>query len=226
MKLFVIEDNEVEINAPWIKLIPEFSRLFAVKGKKLAFNRNTYAKKQLAYIYFMLDFSSPLKNWNVDDKKKEALRYTSLTEEDVKGEAFVEAYSYYERFQFECCRPLKTYNAGLKAMEAMDSYLETVNFDSRDKMGKLLYTPNQLVDNLSKVNKAYDELAKLEKRVETELAQNTGIRGKSFMSEREVKFGNNKTMRSEEEWDETGTNIPTGPEMVDLSELLNDEDVS
>lgn len=229
MKLFLIdENNEVVVNQPWIKLIPEFKAVFSYFRSKSKSTSQSYSKanKVLAYIYFMADFSSPLKTWNEEDKKKEALRYTSLTEEDLKPKVVQDALAYYKFMLIECCRPYKTYQAALKAMESMDNYLETVNFDDKDKQGKLLYTPNQLVDNLAKTNKAYDEIYKLEKRVETELEQNTGIRGKATMSDREIKFANTKAGIEDTSWDESGTNMPEGPNMVDIAEVLKPKDVS
>lgn len=220
MTLFTIDDNnEVVVNAPWIKLIPEFQAVFKHFGGRV--DRPGKGVKVLAYIYFMLDFSSPLKTWNEADKKKEALRYCSITEDDVKLPVVKAALAYYEELQYECCRPLKTFRSAQKAMESMDTFLENVDFDARDKQGKLLFTPTQYADMVSKVNKVYDEIYKLEKRVETELEQNSGIRGKrSTMSDREIRYANTKSAIDQETWDETSGDVPTGPNYVDIADIL------
>lgn len=226
MKLFTIDDNnEVLVNAAWIKLIPEFKAVFTHFGGRP--DRPGKATKVLAYIYFILDFSSPLKTWNDEDKKKEALRYCSITEEDVKLPVVKKALTYYEELQYECCRPLKTYRSAQKAMESMDTFLENVDFDARDKQGKLLFTPTQYADMMAKVNKVYDEIYKLEKRVETELEQNAGIRGKkSVMSDREIRYANTKGSVGDSSWDETTGDVPTGPNYVDIADLLKPKDES
>lgn len=164
----------------------------------------------------MLDFSSPLKNWNEADRTKEALRYCDLTEADIKAPVLKEAMEYYEKLQTECCRPLKTYRAALKGMEAMDNYFDNINFTDVDKMGKLKFTPNQFIDNLAKTNKAYDELRKLETRVYTELEENTGIRGKAVMSDREIKYAKSKAILDSTEWNENYGDIPEGPKMIEI----------
>jgi hypothetical protein len=228
MKLFEInEDNEVVINAPWVDLIPQFKALRTLVTKQDSRanlqKKNAKLKKLYAYIYFMFDFASPLKTWNEQDRHKESLKYTTLTELDIKGKELQDAIAHYKMLQIECCRPLKTYRAAMKGMEAMDEYFEAINFHEVDKQGKLLFTPNQFIDNVTKANKAYDELYKLEKRVEMELTQSTGIRGKSVMSDREVKYANLKGYK-EEEWNETTGDIPEGPKLLDLGSLIKTEE--
>jgi hypothetical protein len=223
MKLFIIdENNEVVVNQPWVKLIPEFKAIFTYFRSKSNSGSQSYAKanKVLAYIYFMVDFSSPLKTWNEDDRKVEAMRYTSLTADDVKLKVVQDALDYYYSLLIANCRPLKTYHSLLKTAEAMDKYFETLNFDSVDKQGKLKYTPNQAVDNAGKMNKFYDELYKLETRVTTELEQNSGIRGKSTFGDKELQYASDKLKGKEARWDETTGDIPEGPQMKDISELL------
>ena len=226
MKLFVIdENNEVVVNQPWIKLIPEFKAIFTHfrSNSKSSSQSYTKANKVLAYIYFMVDFSSPLKTWNEVDRKVEAMRYTSLTEAEVKLKVVQDALDYYYSLLIANCRPLKTYHSLLKTAEAMDKYFETLNFDSVDKQGKLKYTPNQAVDNAGKMNKFYDELYKLETRVTTELEQNSGIRGKSTFGDKELQYASDKLKGKEARWDETTGDIPEGPQMVDISKILNKE---
>lgn len=226
MKLFTVdENNEVVVNAPWIKLIPEFKNVYSqAKVMKKGGNYQVYANKQMAFIYFMLDFSSPLKTWNEEDKQKEALRYCSLTEADVRTETMKKALAYYEFLQIEACRPIKTYRALQLTADAMDEYFASINFKEVDKQGKLKYTPNQAVDNAAKMNKFYDEMHKLSIRISTELEQNTGIRGKSTMGDKEIAYANEKLKGLQDKWDETTGNVPEGPTMMDIHEILTKEE--
>jgi hypothetical protein len=75
MELFIIEDNEVLINSPYIKLIPQFKALFNKHGK-VAYDRNSFGIKRLTYIYFMADMSSPLIEYTEDKRKEKALEYS------------------------------------------------------------------------------------------------------------------------------------------------------
>lgn len=204
MNLFVIdENNEVKINAPWIKLIPQFGTLFESKNKFLAWDRNTYAKKLLSFIYFYRDFTSPLRDWDEEPRKAEALKYTDLKASDVSTPKMKTAIEYYAKLQYEACRALKTYESSLAGLTAMDNYLKSVDFDQKDKQGKLLYTPNQYVANLALTDKAYDVLDRLANRVKTQLEQNTGIRGKAVMGDSEIKAASSNTDVTEQvAWNE------------------------
>lgn len=210
MKLFSInEQNEVVINFPWIKLIPEFDALFNYREGKAnvrRVNKDTLGKKLLAYVYFMEDFTSPIITWEEDEKKAEALRYTNLTTSDIddKVEKALETYA---TLQYKVCRPLKTYKAVLKSLDAMDQYFETINLNERDKQGKLLYTPNQLTTNITTINKAYEELAKLEKSIEETISQQKTIRGTASLGDREMKQVKGTTKVWEEKGNPNGDRV-------------------
>lgn len=223
MKLFTIdENNEVKLNVPWIGLIPEFKELFRAADKKVRYDRVTKGKKVLAYVYFMLDFTSPLRDWNKEEKHLEALRYTDLTDEDVKDPKVKAALKVYEELQLKACRPLKSHRAALKALDAMDTYLENVDFDARDKQGKLLYTPNQATANIGTLNKAYDELAKLAKRVEMELEQNAGVRGQAELGDKEKMAASDaSSAQTEGDWNEDTPDASTSTNWVDMVDALN-----
>lgn len=222
MKLFTIdENNEVKVNVPWIGLIPEFKELFRGSDRKVRFD-NSKGKKLLAYIYFMLDFTSPLRDWNKEEKELESLRYTDLTKEDIKDPKVGVAFNLYEKLQLKACRPLKSHRSALKALDAMDEYLENVDFDARDKQGKLLYTPNQATANIGILNKAYDELAKLEKRIEIELQQHAGARGQAELGDKErMATGDNSSSQTEGDWNEDTPDASTSVNWVDMTDVLN-----
>lgn len=223
MKLFTVdENNEVKLNVPWIGLIPEFKELFRAADKKIRYDRVTKGKKVLAYVYFMLDFTSPLRDWNKDEKHLEALRYTDLTPEDVKDPKVQAALKIYEELQLKACRPLKTFKALHQTADAMDEYFSSINFNEVDKQGKLKYTPNQAVDNAAKMNKFYDELAKLAKRIEIELEQNTGIRGQAELGDKEkMAAGDTSSAQTEGDWNEDSPDASTSINWVDMTEALN-----
>lgn len=220
MKLFEVDENsEVKINSPWIKLVPEFRELFIITSKKLAYDKNTYAKKLLAFIYFYRDFSSPLRDWEDEARFKESLKYTELTDADVKTEKVRKALEAYIHIQYEACRALKTYEASMKGLAAMDKYLNEVDFTKVDKQGKLLYTPNQYVANLALVNKAYDELRKLANSIQHDLTQTTGIRGKAVMGDKEMKTEDEQMDNTA--WDENVIAPDGKTQWKDIDGLIN-----
>ena len=225
MKLFELdENNEVKVNSVWIKLIPEFNVLFSNRTKaRTGWDRDVLGVKRLSYIYFMLDFTSPIADWEDEKKQAEALNYTGLSKQDVETDIVMNALAKYELLQNEICRPLKTYRAALRGLEAMDNYLETVDFTQTDKQGKLLYTPNQFTTNMATINKAYDELNKLRKRIEEELSQTSSIRGAATMGDREMRYFNKPEASAQPEgWEETMPEGEGETNWVDLQNILND----
>ncbi len=223
MKLFVIDEetNQVLINVPWIKLVPEFRALFFQRTTKAkdGYERDAEGRKRLAYIYFMLDFSSPLRDYSDEDREKNALDYTGLTATDVQSEAVVNAMYRYTELQHKQSRKKKSYDAILKGLEAMDTYFEGVDFTKTDKLGKPLYTPNQYADSLSKINKTYAELDKMAGDIENELAASNGIRGKATLGDKEGKTQLKKD--NSEAWNEDTMPDDSARKWIDLTDTLN-----
>ena len=219
--LVVDENNEVKVNAPWILLIPEFRALFESRSRT-AWDRNTYAKKVLAFIYFYKDFYSPLRDWEDELRFKESLKYTEVAEQDVKDEKVVAAVAKYKFLQYNACRAIKTYEASLVGLTAMDTYLKTIDFNARDKQGKLLYTPNQYAANLALTEKAYDTLDKLANRVVRQLEQHSGIRGKGVMGDSEIKAANLSGSAMEQlPWDEAVITPDDRTQWTEITGLLD-----
>ena len=221
MKLFEVNElGEAIVNKPWISLIPEFQNLFRNSQNSVKYNLPK-GRAYLAYIYFVCDFSSPLREWEETKRKAEAARYASLTPEDLKVPKLQAAVDYYQVLQQEACRALRSYKAAQKGLDKMDEYFETIDFTKVDKQGKLMYTPNQYIDNIAKTNKAYDELEKLAKRVDIELTQSTGIRGTAELGERELQRSRGGQESSETEWNENNPDADSPMKFLDLAEVLH-----
>lgn len=221
MKLFEVNEfGEAVVNKPWLSLIPEFRELFRLPSGKVSYERSD-GRKYLIYIYFTLDFSSPLREWEEDKRKLEALRYAGLTEANVKQPKVQAAIKYYEMLQYSTCRALRSYRAAQVGLDKMDEYFENIDFTQTDKQGKLLYTPNQYIDNIAKTNKAYDELEKLSKRVETELTQSTGIRGTAELGDKEVQRSKGRQEEGEDDWNEDVNDADSPTTYIDISDFLH-----
>lgn len=181
VKLFEIDENrELVLNKPWILLVPEFAALLARdKGSKGDYrgDKKLKARKELAFIYFMEDFSSPIRDWEAEEKLKEAKYYADLQDKDI-DEAVETARVKYADMMLKSSRSLRTLKSVYTGMDALDEYFENIDFKKTDKMGKLLNDPTSFAANITKLNKVYDEIRNFEKRVEEEMKQAaSGIRG-------------------------------------------------
>lgn len=226
MNLFTVNsENEVDLNVPWIKQIPEFKALFVKKNGKVVYARDAYARKLLSFIYFMWDFSSPIRNWDEEARQNESLKYAELEEADIKTDTVTAAATLYQEIQIKSCRALKTYRVCQKGLTGMDDFVQNLNFNLKDKMGKLLFTPDDFAKFLKNVNLAYDELAKLEERIQKELqGGGEGIRGKATLgdTENQVRQGVWKETAPEDlgqtKWNDISKIIGTDKESADDEE--------
>jgi len=175
--LELTEDKQVALNKVFVATIPEFKAL-VTRDKSRDSRGYTRAKatKELTFIYFYCDFNSPIRDWEDDERKKEALYYAQLKEEDLDTEVMTANQKYFD-LQLAASRPLRTLKALYKGLDAMDNYFESIDFSKVDKQGKLLNSPTDFVNNAAKLNKMYDEVRNFEKRVEADLIEQAGIRG-------------------------------------------------
>lgn len=220
MELFDLDENDytVRLNRTWLYLIPEFSNILkkdkGSTGDKGG-HRKLWARKRFAYIYFAIDFKSPIYSWDEKEKQAEALRYTSLDEKDIEQDYMKEAIATYRQLQFKASRSLRTLEAVNKGLSQLDNYFENIDFNKTDKMGKILYSATDYVKNISTLNKAYDELNAFEKRVMAELTKSGGIRGSATKGDREVD-SRSKTANTESTWDEGSPEEEKTPNWFDL----------
>lgn len=221
MRLFeVTETGEAKLNKAWLSLIPQFRELFKRTDKKVDFNRAS-GKQYVTYIYFMYDFTSPIRDWTEDKRHEGALQYSGLTEKEVKQPMVKAAIEEYKLLQIRKCRAVASYRAAQKGLDKMDEYFENIDFSKTDKQGKLLYTPNQYIDNLGKTNKAYDELEKLARRVETELTEGVGgIRGMADLGDREKTVGQGMVEETEDKWSEDAPEDSNSISFTDIGDIL------
>ena len=141
MRLFTInESNQVELNKPWIMLVPEFAILLRRdKGSEGDYrgDKKLKATKELTFIYFDLDFTSPIREWEDYERRQEAMRYADLTEADLDDKV-MEAHAQYDKMLLGSSRSLKTLKAVELSLDQLDNYFETIDFTLTDKKGELL----------------------------------------------------------------------------------------
>jgi hypothetical protein len=191
MKLFEIDSTtaQVAINKAWIVLIPEFKVLYTRDKTPITGGQRIRKRaiKEFTFIYFMADFSSPLRDWEPSERRKEALLYATLTEEDIDKPIDL-AIKKYEELILACTRSLRTYKALLKLQDATDAYFESIDFTELTKQGELKHDLSKIRTSVKGLDEMYDAIAKFEKRVEKDLEGNaTGIRGTAVKGEMEDK---------------------------------------
>lgn len=188
MRLFEInrDDGTVDLNKAWIMLVPEFAALFKRdKGSEGDYrgDKKLQTRKEITFIYFYTDFTSPITDWEEEERYKEALRYSNLETVDDK---VMTANDTYAKLQVKAARSLKSYRVMLKSLDAMDSYLENLDMTKTDKMGKLLNDPGTVAKAVRDMAAMHTAVADFRKRTEEELKDaSTGIRGMAELGDNE-----------------------------------------
>lgn len=218
MRLFIVEEDGVELNKEWMFLIPEFATLIRRdKGSKGDYRgeKKLKARKEFTFIYFDLDFTSPIRDWEDFERREEAMKYAELTEADLDEEVMA-AHSKYNELLLKAARSLRTLRSVKKSLDALDKYYEDIDFSEVDKKGELKHDMSSYLNNIPKLAKAYDAVEQFEKRVMDELKGEESIRGKNTLGGKEGK-------RTDNNWNEGAAQpaerIPS-TNMKDLAQIL------
>lgn len=185
------ETNLIDLNKEWLLLIPAFANLIKRdKGSEGDYrgDKKLKARREISWIWFMLDFSSPLFEWDKLKAREEAMRWCDLTEKDI-DDVVMTAYEEYQKLLNASSRSLRTLTAAMLSLDKFDEYFETMNFTDRDKKGELLNDPQKYLGNLQKLDSAYAALDKFKARVSEELRQAPSIRGSAELGSREMGRG-------------------------------------
>jgi hypothetical protein len=216
MRLFTItEDYLVELNKEWILLHPTFAAILRAKQPMKGDydgRLKLMARKQLAFVYFMEDFTSPIRDMEEEDRIEEALKYVSLGAEDITDEVWT-AIEEYRELQYKQARVLQTLDSVKKSLTSMDDYFKNLDFKKTDKMGKLLHSPREFMQNIKEVGNAYAAVKALEDKVMDDLKKDTRTaRGKANLGGKEG---------TRTQWKEGGKPLGETPKMVDLGGMIN-----
>lgn len=220
MRLFTIDNNyQVELNKEWITLIPEFNALLRRdKGSEGDYrgDKKLKARREFTFIYFDLDFTSPIREWEEFERREEAMKYAGLVESDM-DKVLMTAHAKYNELLLGSSRSLKTLKSVEKSLDQLDTYFETIDFTATDNKGELLHSAGQYLTNLEKLGKSYTAVENFKKRVAEELKGEASIRGQSTLGRKEG---------TKRDWGEKTTKPETIQQtsFADISNLLQDDD--
>lgn len=173
-KFFVYnqQTHSVELNIPEILLIREFQTLMLEDKtplKELLF-------KQITYIQLALAWDSPYSQYSEQERHREALSDSGLTEDEFNHPSFRAACRKYRELQ-DSNKSIRMLSAARTAADQFVDYFETiVDLNERDQNGKPIFTAEKVMKEVSMLNKVHQELVDLENRVKKEMAEQSQIR--------------------------------------------------
>jgi hypothetical protein len=169
MGLFELHNHLVVIR-PESLVIPEMMAVWDRDKTK----EKSKAYKELAYIYFMVDYKSPY-NVYPDDIREQKVREDFVKDDSWKPDRLIlTAAAKYEELQIT--PSMQTLKSARKGLDMVRRYFDNVNEDTDIK---------ELMQALEKVGKSIEGLDKLEEKVKKEITTEEKVRGGGVVRERE-----------------------------------------
>lgn len=173
--------NRVELNVPEILLVREFAELMKIERNKCKEDpKGTLglrAFREFTYIWLAIDWSSVYSDYDEQERHREALNDSGITEEEFNNPEFRAACRKYRDIQ-ESNRSIKMLKAAQTTVDNFIDYFTTiVNFSERDANGKPIFTGKNVADEITRLSKVHEELNILEGQVKKQLSEQSSIRG-------------------------------------------------
>lgn len=172
--------GKIEIIKPEILLIKEFADLLEPNRNKCKEDpkgtKSLRAFRELSYIWLALSWQSPLKDYYEQDRHREALASSGLTEKEFNDPVFREACRKFKKIQDEN-RSIKMLKAAQTMVDKFIDYFLNVDPEERDPItGKPVFKVESLQKEISNIHKVHEELVILESQVKKELAESSTLR--------------------------------------------------
>ena len=172
--------NRVELNMPEILLVKEFSELVKCERNICKEDpkgvQGLRAFREFTYIWLAIDWKSPYSDYPEQERHKEALADSGITEEEFNNPEFRAACRKYRQLQ-ESNRSIKMLQAAQNTVDNFIDYFNTiVDLSERDVNGKPIFKTKDIITEISSLSKVHEELKILESQVKKELMETSNIR--------------------------------------------------
>lgn len=173
--------NRVELNMPEILLVKEFAELVKCERNICKEDpkgiKGLRAFREFTYIWLALDWKSPYSDYPEQERHKEALNDSGITEEEFNNPEFRAACRKYRQLQ-ESNRSIKMLQAAQNTVDNFIDYFNTVvDLSERDANGRPIFKTKDIISEISSLSKVHEELKILEGQVKKEMMETSSIRG-------------------------------------------------
>ena len=158
MKLFELENNYPSI-MPEVLVIPEFKKIWDRDKTKT----KDKAKTELAYIYFMMDTRSPYLAYSEEEMESQICKDLFKADKYKPDQELVVAMSKFQELSDTPTTLLL--KAARNGIAEVRKFLSSVDLTERNRMGMPIYKPKDITTALADLDKAVDNLQKIEDRV-------------------------------------------------------------
>lgn len=166
-KLFDIVNNEIQL-VPEVLAVPAIEKLW----KRDTSRNKVTAMKEIKYVtfYASLRKSNPYRDTPHSERAKllkgDIFGSRSKWEPDEDVKTAIEKYK-----QLEKTRTFGLLESSFMACDKLEAYFRTIDLTLTDNFGKPIYSARDLSSNLKEVGNIITSLNKLEKQVDSEMAE-------------------------------------------------------
>lgn len=175
MKAFNYDKFQLTLNEPEILLVPEFKCLFERDKTK----NKTKVFSEFTYIYLMLDWNSPFKEYSDVEREKESLISSGLTEKDIDT-SVVAAMNKYNEIK-NSNRILRYIKSTWTLLDKLDEYCNTVDLtstiDEGPQRGRLIHSVRDARDTAKQMEELINKAKNLPNIFKEEMEDNIQVRG-------------------------------------------------
>lgn len=167
VSLFLYENStgDLELNVHEILLVKEFATLYDLKRNKCKEDPKGIARlkawREFKYMFLMLDFKSPYLEYIEQDRHNAALEDSGLTQEEWNDPDFRAACRKYMEIN-DSSRTLSLIKTGLRTLEKLRVFLDSIDFADVDGNGKYINDPKKTLESIGQIGKMSNYLKELE----------------------------------------------------------------
>ena len=183
LKLFNYDNvkGRVELNSPDILLIREFAALMNNERNKCAEDKKGEHKlrafREFTYIYLAIDWNSPYSDYSEQERHSEAIKDSSLTEEEFNDETFRIACRKYEELQ-NSNRAVRVAKAAQSTVDKFIDYFNNIDPEERDALtGKPIFKVKDLLGEIGGLSDLLENLKSIEAQAKKDAYEQSQIRG-------------------------------------------------
>lgn len=174
-------ENKIIINEPEILLVKEFADLWTNERNQCKEDPTGKQKlrgfRELVYIYMAIDWGAPGSKDTPENRHKQALEASSLTEEEFNDPIFRAACKKYKELQDASSTIGPMIQMFRNKLFEIKIFIESIDYNERTDTGMPVFKVKETFDAMQQLSKVMASLKQLEAEYKEEQDEISGLRG-------------------------------------------------
>lgn len=175
------QENKIVINEPEVLLIKEFADLWTNERNQCKEDPTGKQKlrgfRELVYIYMAIDWGAPGSKDTPENRHKQALEASSLTEEEFNDPIFRAACKKYKELQDASSTIGPMIQMFRNKLFEIKIFIESIDYNERTDTGMPVFKVKETFDAMQQLSKVMASLKQLEAEYKEEQDEIAGLRG-------------------------------------------------